>query len=160
MEHVLMWIGQAGLSTSSIELELTESSVMRDPEATAETLEALSAAGVGIAIDDFGTGYSSLAYLKRFPLDVLKIDGSFVRDVTTDENDAAIVKTIIGLARHFGLKVVAEGVETIEHLEFLRMNGCRYMQGYYFARPVPGSEIPDIVSDLGTRYQRQASAGY
>jgi len=157
LEHVLLWIEQAGLNPANIELELTESSVMRDPEATAETLESLSAAGVGVAIDDFGTGYSSLAYLKRFPLDVLKIDGSFVRDVTTDENDAAIVKTIIGLAEHFGLRVVAEGVETIEHLEFLRMNGCRYMQGYYFARPMKAEDVPAAIDDIAARYQQRAS---
>jgi len=146
-EHVLKWIEQSGLSAADIELELTESSVMRDPDATAKVLQGLNEAGVGLAIDDFGTGYSSLAYLKRFPLDVLKIDRSFVRDVTSDENDAAIVKTIIGLARHFNLRVVAEGVETAEHLDFLKANGCRFVQGFHIARPVPAEQIPALLAE-------------
>lgn len=146
-EHVLKWIEQAGLQAADVELELTESSVMRDPDATAKVLHSLNEAGVGLAIDDFGTGYSSLAYLKRFPLDVLKIDRSFVRDVTTDENDAAIVKTIIGLARHFNLRVVGEGVESVEHLDFLKANGCRYVQGFHIARPVPADQVPALLQE-------------
>lgn len=152
LDHVLKWIDAAGLQPSDLEIELTESSVMRDPDATADVLRGLSDAGVHIAIDDFGTGYSSLSYLKRFPLDVLKIDRSFVRDATSDENDAAIVKTIIGLARHFNLRVVAEGVETPEHLDFLRANGCRLMQGYLIGRPVPASELPRLIRNVTERY--------
>ena len=152
LDHVLHSIDKSGLAATDLELELTESSVMRDPEATANTLRALSDAGVRIAIDDFGTGYSSLAYLKRFPLHSLKIDRSFVSDIPGDLNDAAIVKTIIALAEHLGLQVVAEGVETVEHLEFLQANGCRYVQGFLLARPVPAQEIPALVAELGARY--------
>lgn len=152
LDHVLHSIQTAGLEATDLELELTESSVMRDPDSTARTLRSLSDAGVRIAIDDFGTGYSSLAYLKGFPLDALKIDRSFVRDVPQDPNDTAIVRTIISLATHLGLQVVAEGVETEEHLGFLRANGCRYVQGYLLARPVPGEDIPDLVYQLIDRF--------
>ena len=158
LAHVLASIDRAGLQASDLELELTESSVMRDPESTASTLRKLSDAGVRIAIDDFGTGYSSLAYLKRFPLDALKIDRSFVRDIATDQNDAAIVKTIISLAEHLGLHVVAEGVETEEHLGFLQSNGCRFAQGFLLSRPVPSEEIPGQIEDLSQRYGRGQAA--
>jgi diguanylate cyclase (GGDEF)-like protein len=158
LEHVLKWIENAGIETCDLEVELTESSVMRNPEATTSVLKGLSEAGVHIAIDDFGTGYSSLSYLKQFPLDVLKIDRSFVSDATTDENDAAIVKTIIGLARHFNLRVVAEGVETVDHLEFLQANGCRYVQGYLIGRPCPADEVPALIEDIRSRYSTPVSA--
>jgi diguanylate cyclase (GGDEF)-like protein/PAS domain S-box-containing protein len=119
-----------------LELELTETLLMSDAEEAVETLVQLKSLGVHLAVDDFGTGYSSLAYLKRFPLNALKIDRAFIRDAVTDPDDAAIALTIISLAHSLKLKVVAEGVETEGQLNFLRSHGCDEMQGYYFARPL------------------------
>ncbi|WP_428421790.1 EAL domain-containing protein [Methylibium sp.] len=124
-----------------LELELTESSLMSDSEAAVQALRDMKARGIRLSVDDFGTGYSSLAYLKRFPLDALKIDREFIRDVTTDADGATIALAIINLARSLKLKVVAEGVETEEQLNFLRAHGCDEMQGYYFSRPLPVEEI-------------------
>src|SRR4051794_11721417 len=120
-----------------LEFELTESILMKEAETAANALRNLKSFGVQISMDDFGTGYSSLAYLKRFPLDVLKIDRAFIRDVTTDPDDATITVAMINLAHSLGLKVVAEGVETKAQLLFLIENGCDEMQGYYFSRPLP-----------------------
>lgn len=133
-------LDDTGIAPHLLELELTESMMMNDVEHAAGILRRLKALGVHLSIDDFGTGYSSLAYLKRFPIDVLKIDQSFVRDISVDPNDAAIVQSIISLAHSLRLKVVAEGVETEAELEFLRRHGCDFMQGYYFGRPVEAGE--------------------
>jgi EAL domain-containing protein (putative c-di-GMP-specific phosphodiesterase class I) len=126
-----------------IELEITESSLMSNTEDAARTLEYLSNLGIPISIDDFGTGYSSLSYLKRFPLDALKIDRSFVRDLTTDKEDATITRAVISMARSLGLKAIAEGVETEGQLAFLIENGCDQIQGYYYARPLPADECTE-----------------
>ncbi len=126
-----------GIDPHLLEFELTESVLMKEAETAANALQNLKAYGVQISMDDFGTGYSSLAYLKRFPLDVLKIDRTFIRDVTSDPDDATIAVAMIKLAHSLGLKVVAEGVETRAQLDFLRENGCDEMQGYYFSRPLP-----------------------
>ena len=114
---------------------------MDDPEAAAATLLRLKEMGLIISIDDFGTGYSSLSYLKRFPIDSLKIDRAFVRDIATDPDDAAIVTAIITMAQSLKLDVIAEGVETEEQLNFLRNRGCHAAQGYYFSRPVPAERV-------------------
>jgi EAL domain-containing protein (putative c-di-GMP-specific phosphodiesterase class I) len=126
-----------GIDPRLLEFELTESVLMKEAEVAANALQNLKAFGVQISMDDFGTGYSSLAYLKRFPLDVLKIDRAFIRDVTTDPDDATIAIAMINLAHSLGLKVIAEGVETRSQLDFLIKNGCDEMQGYYFSRPLP-----------------------
>jgi diguanylate cyclase (GGDEF)-like protein len=130
-----------GLRPHLLELEITESTLMEHAEDTLEALERLRSLGVRLAIDDFGTGYSSLAYLKRFPVDVVKVDRSFVRDVPHDADDAAIVKGIIALAHSLRLEVVAEGVETEAQLEFLRAQACDMLQGYYLSMPVPADQF-------------------
>jgi diguanylate cyclase (GGDEF)-like protein len=126
----------SGLPPACLELEITESLAMQTAEATLETLRRLKALGVGLAIDDFGTGHSSLAYLKRFPIDQLKIDRSFVREMVTDANDGAIVATVLLMAKSLGLDVVAEGVEKEDQLAYLRERGCAHVQGYLFSKAV------------------------
>ncbi|QDZ29740.1 EAL domain-containing protein [Noviherbaspirillum sp. UKPF54] len=131
----------AGLEPRWLELEITENDVMRDVDKSLATLIRLKQLGVKISIDDFGTGYSSLNYLKRFPVDTLKIDRSFVSDIAADADDAAIVKAVISLAHILNLNVVAEGVETDGQRRFLVENGCDEVQGYYFGRPMPAPEF-------------------
>ncbi len=128
-----------------LELELTETSLMTHAKRTVGILKKLKALGIRISIDDFGTGYSSLAYLKRFPVDVLKIDRSFIMNVTTNPTDAAITTAIIGMGHSLGVKVVAEGVETMEQFNFLRARGCDEIQGYYLAQPLPAIEISKLL---------------
>jgi EAL domain-containing protein (putative c-di-GMP-specific phosphodiesterase class I) len=130
-----------GLAPHLLELELTESMVMNDVDSAVTILGTLKNLGVQIAIDDFGTGYSSLSYLRRFPIDVLKIDQSFVNDLAIDPDAAAIVAAVITLAHSLRLEVIAEGVETLEQLDFLRDHGCDQMQGYYFGRPLNAAEF-------------------
>jgi len=141
---------------SALDLELTEGILMQGVERTLATLHELSAMGVIISIDDFGTGYSSLSYLKRFPIQQMKIDQSFVRDVTTDASDATMVRTIILMAHSLRLQVIAEGVETQEQVVFLRQCGCEYAQGYYFSRPVPAPEFEKQLK-LAQAYSRNGT---
>lgn len=138
---------ESGCRPQWLELEITESVIMENPQAAAETLQQLSDMGVHLSIDDFGTGYSSLSYLKRFPIDALKIDRSFVRDITTDADDAAIARAVIALAHSLKLKVIAEGVETAEQLEFLRTQGCDQIQGYYLSPPLAIDKLEQLMSD-------------
>ena len=139
-------LAETGLPPRLLELEITESSAMQSPEASIRTLYDLKKLGLRISLDDFGTGHSSLSYLKRFPIDTLKIDQSFVRDITTDPDTAAIVEAIIAMAHSLRLKVVAEGVEFTEQANFLRKHACDQMQGFLIKEPVPSSEFLRLVS--------------
>jgi diguanylate cyclase (GGDEF)-like protein len=141
-------LDQVQLQPGYVELELTESAIMDDAEESAATLEILSTMGVHISIDDFGTGYSSLSYLRRFPLDKLKIDRSFVRDLLSNPDDVSIVKAIISLAHNLRLRVVAEGVETAEQLSYLRELGCDQYQGYYCSPAVPAPAFEALLQTL------------
>jgi EAL domain-containing protein (putative c-di-GMP-specific phosphodiesterase class I) len=141
VDQVLDVIGRTGADPTRLKLELTESLLVANVEHTVESMHALKAKGIGFALDDFGTGYSSLAYLKRLPLDQLKIDQSFVRDVLSDPNDAAIARTIVGLGQTLGLDVIAEGVENSSQRDFLAAHGCRAFQGYLFGRPVAAEQF-------------------
>ena len=134
-------LAETGLDPRCLDLEITESIVMQDAEIVAKDLRQLRDLGVTISIDDFGTGFSSLTYIKQFPVDRLKIDQCFVRNLPTDPNDAAIVRAIVSLGHSLELDVVAEGVETLEQLKLLRAEGCNEMQGYYFAKPMPANEF-------------------
>jgi diguanylate cyclase (GGDEF)-like protein/PAS domain S-box-containing protein len=146
-------LADTGLDAECLELELTESLFMSDVTPAVELLHRMKSLGVHLSIDDFGTGYSSFSYLSRFPIDVLKIDRSFVNDIGHDANDAAIVASIIALAHNLRLSVIAEGVETAEQLDYLRHQGCDEMQGYYFSRPLPADEFEQLLR------QRRGLAG-
>ncbi len=136
---------ETGFSPALLNLELTEGLIMQQAETSINTLRELVAMDIRISIDDFGTGYSSLSYLKRFPINVLKVDQSFVRDIPNDEDDAAIASTIITMAKSLGLKVVAEGVETLAQLNFMREHHCDAMQGYYFSKPLSPEQFEDFL---------------
>lgn len=147
-ETVLAALEASGLPADSLELEITESLMMRSTEHTMSILRELKAIGVCFSMDDFGTGYSSLSYLKRFPLDAVKIDQSFVRDIVSDPDDAAIVSTIIAMAAHLKLDAIAEGVETQEQADFLCRQGCRYAQGYFFGVPQSAEQITGLLAGM------------
>lgn len=132
------------MDPSYLELEITETNAMDRVDEKLEKMESLKSMGVRISIDDFGTGYSSLAYFTRFPIDTLKIDRSFINDMLNDENAKTIVTTIINLAKTIKIKIIAEGVETVEQLEYLKQKGCDKIQGYYFSRPV----APDLIREM------------
>jgi EAL domain-containing protein (putative c-di-GMP-specific phosphodiesterase class I)/CheY-like chemotaxis protein len=136
-----------GIAPEQLELELTEGSMITNTERTIACLQSLKAQGVQISIDDFGTGYSSLAYLRRFPIDKLKIDITFIRDITSNPDAAAIVRAIMQMAHSLKLRVVAEGVETEAQLAALRKLGCDYMQGFFYSRPLTGPELDQLVCE-------------
>jgi diguanylate cyclase (GGDEF)-like protein len=138
-------LAATGLPPSLLELEITETGIMQDMHEAVQALQALHRLGVGIAIDDFGTGYSSLSYLRRLPVDCLKIDRSFVQDATSDEEAATVVRAIVQLAYNLHLKVVAEGVETQAHDEFVRDIGCTYAQGFFYSEPLSAAEIEGLM---------------
>lgn len=144
---------KAGISPELLEFEITESMIMDNPEEAIEVLKKFKQQGFKLSIDDFGTGYSSLSHLKRFPLDHLKIDYSFVRDITTDRSDACIVTAIIGLAHNLNLKVIAEGVSTDEQLAFLKRYDCEDVQGFYFSPPVNAEKLSDFLNEASMKKQ-------
>ena len=140
-----------------LDLELTETIVMTHPERSIETLQNLRALGVQLSLDDFGTGFSSLRQLQEYPLDTLKIDKSFVRDVAANERDASITRNVIAMAHSLGLRVLAEGVETQEQLDFLREHGCEEIQGYLLSHPLPPDQFlqfiaKHVATDAGRRF--------
>ncbi len=137
----------AGIGTDVLEIEITESGIMQNPERAEANLKQMKEMGVSISIDDFGTGYSSLAYLKRFPIDTLKIDKSFVRDITFDKGDATLVQTVIAMAEALQLRVIAEGIETQEQHDYLARFGCDEGQGYMYARPMPCDDLIGFFRD-------------
>ncbi len=146
VQTVLAILGETGLPPELLELEVTEGALMEDTGATLATLNALRAGGMHISLDDFGTGYSSMSYLKRLPLDSLKVDQSFVRGLPDDQDNLAIVQAIVSLSKHLGFTVTAEGVETLEQARMLNRLSCDSLQGYYFSKPVPEDDIPAMLS--------------
>jgi diguanylate cyclase (GGDEF)-like protein/PAS domain S-box-containing protein len=145
LREVELALYSAGLEPGFLELEITEGAVMQHAAESIKTLHALKEMGLHIAVDDFGTGYSSLSYLRRFPIDLLKIDRSFINEVVQNPDDAAITATIIAMARSLRLATVAEGVETVEQMEFLKRNGCRVVQGYLFSKPLPAADFAALL---------------
>ena len=145
LEKIHNTLETTGICAHQLELEITESTIMKNIDTASSTMRALHRSGIRISIDDFGTGYSSLSHLKRFPIHTVKIDRSFIRDITTDEDDAAIVGAIIAMAHDMGLKVIAEGVETTQQLDLLYSQQCDQVQGYLFSPPVPHREAYDLL---------------
>jgi diguanylate cyclase (GGDEF)-like protein/PAS domain S-box-containing protein len=145
-------LSEAVLAPDGLELEITESMVMHNPERAVTTLSRLREIGISVAIDDFGTGYSSLGYLKRFPIDNVKVDRSFIKDLPHDTDDAAITRAVIAMAQSLRIRVVAEGVETREQLEFLRTHECDECQGYYLSRPLPAAEFALLARTWGREH--------
>lgn len=146
-ERIRHTLDRHGIDARQIDLEVTESALMEHPETAARILRELKAMGLGIVVDDFGTGYSSLAYLKTFPIDKLKIDRSFVRDILTDNSDREITLAVIALSHNLGLKVVAEGVEEVGQLDFLKRHRCDGVQGYFYSQPKPAGAFIDYLMD-------------
>jgi EAL domain-containing protein (putative c-di-GMP-specific phosphodiesterase class I) len=144
-EGIFAILDETGLDPRSLELELTEGVLMKHAQSTTSTLGALKARGVRLAVDDFGTGYSSLSYLREFPINALKIDQSFIRQITVSPDETSIVTAVISMARSLNLRVVAEGVETNEELAFLLAHQCDEAQGYYFSRPVPAQQFAKLL---------------
>jgi EAL domain-containing protein (putative c-di-GMP-specific phosphodiesterase class I) len=141
-------LATSGLEPSALVLEVTETALMRDVDATVARLDRLKQLGVRLAIDDFGTGYSSLAYLKRFPVDILKIDQSFIAGIGESSDALAMVHALVQLGRALGLKTLAEGIEDVRQLERLRAEGCETGQGYFFAKPMGATAVGALIADL------------
>ncbi|HEY4775104.1 MAG TPA: EAL domain-containing protein, partial [Xanthobacteraceae bacterium] len=161
-ERVRAILADTGLPACRLELEITESALMKQRDGAVEKLSALKALGVRIAIDDFGTGYSSLAYLKRFPIDKLKIDQGFVSEIPGDHASKQITSAIIALGKTLHLELVAEGVETQAQFEFLKRLGCDTAQGYLFSRPLPENDVAAFVrmfSSTPLTFRRPAASG-
>jgi diguanylate cyclase (GGDEF)-like protein/PAS domain S-box-containing protein len=152
ISYVSDLLEEKAIPPTSLELEITESILMEDSALAVSSLRELGELGLKLAVDDFGTGYSSLSYLKQFPLNVLKVDRSFVRDVTSDQDDAAIVDAILAMSKRLKLEVVAEGVETIEQLEFLKGHGCERVQGYYFSKPLLLSDLIEFTKTTNQQH--------
>ncbi len=148
IEQVLSVLQKTAIKPGNLKLELTESIVLSDVDETIRKMRTLKEIGVRFSLDDFGTGYSSLAYLTQLPLDQLKIDQSFVRNIGVNYNDAVIVQTIIGMANNLGMEVIAEGVETEEQRDFLERNGCTHYQGYLFGKPVPLEAFETFIPNI------------
>ncbi|SCW60285.1 MULTISPECIES: bifunctional diguanylate cyclase/phosphodiesterase [unclassified Pseudomonas] len=151
VEGIARTLKETGLAPTQLELEITESVLMQNVDTTVAILKAIKQLGIRLAIDDFGTGYSSLSYLQKFPVDVLKIDQSFVGDLSIDSNDAKLVSTIISLGKSLNLHIIAEGVETLEQLEFLKKHHCEEVQGYYFSKAVE----PQAFADWMTEWEKR-----
>jgi EAL domain-containing protein (putative c-di-GMP-specific phosphodiesterase class I) len=149
VREVAQVLEETGLAPGSLVLEITESMIMEEAERNVDVLARLRGLGVQVAVDDFGTGYSSLAYLKRFPVDMLKVDKSFVDGLGENLEDTAIVEAVIRLAHALGLRTVAEGIETTGQLDQLRALGCELGQGYYFSRPLPAHKAGALPPSLG-----------
>jgi EAL domain-containing protein (putative c-di-GMP-specific phosphodiesterase class I) len=147
LEDITAILAQTGMQPSQLELEITEGMLIHDIERAIKLLTAIKQMGVRLAIDDFGTGYSSLGQLKNFPIDTLKVDRSFIRDLATDSEDKAITSAIIAMGKTLSLTVVAEGVETLEQQAFLREQACDEMQGYYFSRPIAADEFATLLRE-------------
>jgi EAL domain-containing protein (putative c-di-GMP-specific phosphodiesterase class I) len=138
-------LNETGMDATRLELEITETAIMQNPEQARKMLASLKSMGIRIAVDDFGTGYSSLSTLKQFPIDTLKIDRSFIRDLATDVEDRSLTEAIISMGKALKLHLVAEGVETAVQEDFLRQHGCHAMQGYHFSRPIVAAEFETFV---------------
>jgi EAL domain-containing protein (putative c-di-GMP-specific phosphodiesterase class I) len=145
LDDIATVLKNTGMAPHLLELEITEGMVVQNPTQAIKLLTAIKALGVRLAIDDFGTGYSSLGQLKNFPIDTLKVDRSFIRDIATNAGDKAITEAIIAMGKTLSLTVVAEGVETLEQETFLRGQACDEMQGYYFSRPIPADEFATLL---------------
>jgi diguanylate cyclase len=158
LEAIRRSLEEFSLDPAYLEVEITESALMSDPEESVAILRRLSEMGVLVSVDDFGTGYSSMSYLQRFPIDKLKIDRTFISEVTSSNDDASIVSAIVSLGHTLNLKVIAEGVETPEQLEFLQMLGCDQYQGYHYSKPMPAAEFAELIRRDGSGQEPAAPA--
>jgi len=145
LEGILNTLSESGLDPKCLELEVTESVLMKNAEVATSILQSVREIGMRVAMDDFGTGYSSLSYLSKFPLDAIKIDQSFVRQIAKSPNETTIVNAIISLGQNLRLRVIAEGIETVEVLAFLQSRQCDEAQGFFFSRPIPAEQLPTLL---------------